>query len=262
MLDVSVIIPTCRREQLVLEAISSVLGQRGVELEVIVVDDTPEGTARTSVEGVGDPRVRYVHPTPSSGNVGPVRNKGAALSGSRYLHFLDDDDRLVEGALAALVGALSKSRAGMAFGRVIPFGPKPALTEKMREYYVQAAASARRIRGRYWFAAQMLFSRWVLVNSVCMIRREAFEAAGGYGSNFYADIEFYLYAARVSGVIFVDHDVLHYRVGSPSMTDGLLELDDVPQIRAEYLFLQRWYRERYGDLEYRTLQALAKIAKI
>ena len=264
MLDVSVVIPTYRREQLVLEAISSAVTQRDVELEVIVVDDSLEGTARAGVEALGDARVRYVQrSTPSKGVVALVRNDGAALSRARLLHFLDDDDRLVAGALSALAQPLSKSGTGMAFGRVVPFGNKPALTEKMQAYYRRAAAAGRRIRGRRWFAAQMLFFEWPLVNSACMIRRDVFEASGGYegGLNAYADIEFYLRVGRADGVTFVDRDVLEYRVGSPSMTDGLLELDDVPQIRDEYRKLNRWYRDTYGDLEYRTLQVLSKAAK-
>jgi len=262
MLDVSVVIPTYRREQLVLEAISSALTQPGVQLEVIVVDDSPEGTARAGVTSVGDPRVRYLTSTnPSGGSPGLVRNAGAALSVGRFIHFLDDDDRLADGALKALSGALSRSRLGVAFGRVLPFGVKPGLTEKMRAYYDGAASASRGIRGRYWFATRMLFFEWPLITSACMVRREVFEASGGFRPGLYEDVEFYLRAGRASGAMFVVHDVAHYRVGSESLSQGTLELDDVPQIREAYLVLQRLYRDRYGDLEYRALQVLSKVAR-
>src|SRR5689334_18634409 len=99
-IDVSVVMPTHKREKEVVEAIRSVLRQEGVNVEVIVLDDTPEGTARASVEGIGDARVRYlVNDPPSKGRPAVVRNYGATLAKGRYVHFLDDDDMLAEGAL-------------------------------------------------------------------------------------------------------------------------------------------------------------------
>jgi len=57
--DFSVIIPTFRRPNELLEAISSALHQQGVSVEVIVIDDAPEASAEQVVEHVGDPRVVY-----------------------------------------------------------------------------------------------------------------------------------------------------------------------------------------------------------
>ena len=45
VLDVSVVIPTFRRPALLREAIASVRAQSGVAVELIVVDDSPEGSA-------------------------------------------------------------------------------------------------------------------------------------------------------------------------------------------------------------------------
>ena len=41
MPDVSVVIPTCRRPRLVVEAVRSALAQDGASVEVIVLDDSP-----------------------------------------------------------------------------------------------------------------------------------------------------------------------------------------------------------------------------
>ena len=57
--EVSVVIPTYKREREVVAATLSALKQRAVTLEVIVVDDSPEGTARDAVLGIGDARVHY-----------------------------------------------------------------------------------------------------------------------------------------------------------------------------------------------------------
>ena len=74
--DISVIIPTFRREQQLVEALSSVLGQARADTEVFVVDDSPEGSARDVVSQIGDKRVRYhKNPLPTGGNPSIVRNR-------------------------------------------------------------------------------------------------------------------------------------------------------------------------------------------
>src|SRR3954471_1398987 len=79
--DVSVVIATYRREQLVLDAIRSALDQEGVSTEVIVVDDSGEATARAAVESLADSRVRYIARERNSGRrPGLVRNQGAAAA--------------------------------------------------------------------------------------------------------------------------------------------------------------------------------------
>lgn len=261
--DVSVVIPTFRREQLLLESIASALGQEGA-IEVIVVDDSPEGAARAAAAGVGDSRVRYLKSDPpSGGKVGLARNQGAAVARGRFLLFLDDDDLLAGGALAALAAALAGSGAGLAFGRAVPFGDKPALIAKLGAYYARAALAARRIRGRRWFAAQMLFGEWPLVNSGCMYRASAFAAAGGFGAApFCEDIDLALRVGRASGARFVDRDVIHHRVGHPSLTSAQIGLDDVPYIREAYLRLQGWYRARYGVADFGALKAAAKLLRL
>ena len=126
--DVSVIVPTHRREREVVDAVRSALRQRGVEVVVLVLDDASDGGARVGIEALDDPRVRYVRrATPSEGRPALVRNEGAALARGRYLHFLDDDEMLDDGALDEMVGALdARPDVGVAIGRVVPFGDDPA----------------------------------------------------------------------------------------------------------------------------------------
>src|SRR4051812_6402188 len=105
--DVSVITPTFRRPAQVVEAVKSALTQEGVSVEVLVLDDSPEGSAREGIEGLGDRRVTYrKREVPSGGNPGAVRNEGWPLASGRFVHFLDDDDRMAQGALKALTAAL------------------------------------------------------------------------------------------------------------------------------------------------------------
>src|SRR5690606_25399944 len=80
-IDVSVITPTHHREELVVQAVKSVLAQRGVSVECIVLDDAPDASARDAIATIGDERVRYIaRNEPSGGRPALVRNQGAALA--------------------------------------------------------------------------------------------------------------------------------------------------------------------------------------
>jgi glycosyltransferase involved in cell wall biosynthesis len=258
--DVSVIVTTFRRPHLLPQAIESAKAQTGVRTEILVVDDSPEGSARDVVAAAG-PDVRYVHRCePSGGRPGIARNDAVALCRGPFLHFLDDDDRLADGSLAMLLEALSASNAGMAFGRIVPFGDDARLVAEQTLYFRRVAAAAKGLRGRRAFAAHLLFLDSLLVNSACMVRRSAFEAARGYDATLLCceDVELYLRIGRARGVVFVDRDVLHYRVGEASIMCAIRERPDHPSLRAAYALMHRRYQDRYGTVEYRALQVLAR----
>jgi glycosyltransferase involved in cell wall biosynthesis len=260
---VSVVVTTYHREPWLLEAIASARSQRGVEVEIIVADDSSEGTARRVVESLGDPVVRYVHrASPSGGRPGLVRNEAAVLARAPFVHFLDDDDRLTEGALAALAQALESSNAGVAFGRILPFGDRATVDRESR-YFERVATAARSASGRRRFAAHLLFLDSLLVNSACMVRRNVFEAARGYDASLHCceDVELYLRIGRAHGVCFVDRDVLHYRVGAPSIMKEVREQPGHPSMLCAYRTMAARYRARYGVVEYRSLQLLARTAR-
>ncbi len=87
---VSVIIPTCNREQLVVEAAASALAQTFTDLEVVVCDDGSTDGTGPRVRALGA-RVRYVR-IDHTGRLGAVRNRAIAASRGELLAFLDDDD--------------------------------------------------------------------------------------------------------------------------------------------------------------------------
>jgi glycosyltransferase involved in cell wall biosynthesis len=89
--DVSVVIPTRGRPELLKRAIRSVLQQTAGNLEVIVVLDGVDDDTQAAVEGFNDERVRLVAlGTPVGGS--EARNVGARAASGRYVALLDDDD--------------------------------------------------------------------------------------------------------------------------------------------------------------------------
>ena len=145
VLDVSVVIPTFRRPALLREAIASVRAQTGVEVELIVVDDSPEGSA-AAVAGEFADSVRYLrNPEPTGGFPSVVRNLGWPLARGRFVHFLDDDDLVPEGHYAAAIAAFeAHPGVGVVFGRIEPFGDAPETQMRHERAFFRAPHGAPR----------------------------------------------------------------------------------------------------------------------
>ena len=242
--DVSVVIPTFHREQLVSQAIQSALRQVGVQLEVIVVDDAPEATARPVVESIKDSRLRYFsRPEPSGGRPACARNDGGRLARGRYIHFLDDDDMLEPGILKVLVEALdSRPDAGMAFGQITPFGEDASKLKKHAAFFRRAAIRAARISGPCLLAASLVYSPSVLINSACIARRSVFETIGGFDESIPVceDADLWARMALASNFIFIQKSIVQYRTGAFSImndmpSDDKRMLESYQRIQAKFV---------------------------
>jgi glycosyltransferase involved in cell wall biosynthesis len=259
-LDISVIIPTYHREEQLLEAIGSVLRQRGVALEVIVVDDSAEGSARNAVASLGDPRVQYIQrPEPSRGLPALVRNDGAKLARGRYLYFLDDDDILELDTLAVMSKALDAApAAGMAFGAVEPFGDDKAQLRQNQTYFSAARRIARRLRSANELSARLMFQSSILVNSACMARRTAFILVGGYDSDIPVceDADLYGRIADATDYVYLDRTVVRYRTGAPSLMRNLAKGDE--KLHLSYRRIHGKYRLAQGLVKFLAMKIWAR----
>lgn len=88
-LSVSVVIPTYNRADRVVHAVASVLAQREVEPEVIVVDD---GSEEDIEVGLAPFRGRLRIVRQKHLGVSAARNRGVAESSGAWIAFLDSDD--------------------------------------------------------------------------------------------------------------------------------------------------------------------------
>ena len=266
-IDVSVIIPTFRRPQELVEAISSALQDPNVAVEIIVVDDSPEGSAEEAVKSLGDPRIRYIkNPIPSRGVPGVVRNIGWPLARGRFLHFLDDDDIVAEGHYQAVTAAFaSNPGVGLVFGRIEPFGSGPTdQLDHERRYFADSArkaASSGRFGSRVAFTARMLFGNALLVCSSSVIRRECMVRLGGFDPSirFIEDADYHLRAMRECGVRYLDQTAIRYRISSPSIMHSPNPTEE--QRRGERLAhkqMQAKYLKARGALEYYALALFSR----
>ena len=184
--DFSVIIPTYRRPKELVEAVSSAVCQTGVTVEVLVIDDSPEGSAQQVIAELEDVRVTYLkNPDPTGGVPSKVRNLGLPLATGKFVHFLDDDDIVPDEHYIAVMEAFSAHPdVGIVFGRIEPFGIGPiAQLQNERRYFADAArkaAACHRFGTKWAFTGRMLFDKALLVCSASVLRRECVQRLGGF----------------------------------------------------------------------------------
>jgi CDP-glycerol glycerophosphotransferase len=124
MPTISVVIPVHGVEDYLDRCLDSVLGPAGlaargdgadrgdgpaVSLEVIAVDDASPDGCGALLAARNDPRLRVLTTTTALGP-GPARDLGAKEAAGEYVWFVDGDDELADGALAAVAGALARLR--------------------------------------------------------------------------------------------------------------------------------------------------------
>ncbi len=110
-MDVTVVIPTFNRAQVIGRAIESVLAQTFPSFELIVVDDGSVDDTPERVMAFQDPRVVY-HRQENRGR-SAARNAGAAQARGRYLTFLDSDDEALPEWLATFAERFGEGRTGL-----------------------------------------------------------------------------------------------------------------------------------------------------
>jgi len=108
MPEVSIIIPTHNRAELLPRAIATVLNQTFQDFEIIVVDDASEDNTQDIMKNFADQRIRYIRHEINKG-VATARNTGILNSQGRYIAFLDDDDEWLPGKLEKQFELLEKS---------------------------------------------------------------------------------------------------------------------------------------------------------
>ena len=110
---VSVVIPCYNSERWLPDTLASVVTQRGVDLDIIIVDD---GSTDGSFEIAGRvcPNARIFR-TENRG-ASAARNLGTSYAEGEFVQYLDADDLLAPGKLERQVAALEDTGADVAYG--------------------------------------------------------------------------------------------------------------------------------------------------
>jgi hypothetical protein len=208
---VSIVIPTRNYADYVGQAIRSALDQGYGPIELIVVDDGSTDATPSILERF-DTAIRVVRL--EGRGVSVARNAGLAKAGGDHVVFLDADDLLLPGGLAAQVARLERA---------------PDVDVVAGEWYVcdvdaetiYRAGSALRDHDAL---SHLQRSNVVSTPSAMMLRRRVVDAVGGFDPrlSFTADWEMWLRLAR-HGYRFasITAPVAMYRLHGRSMTRNL-----------------------------------------
>ncbi|HEY9855749.1 MAG TPA: glycosyltransferase [Stenomitos sp.] len=244
---VSVIIPAYNQAAFLKEALESLLNQRVTDWEAIVVNNFSEDETAAVVDAFEDPRIRRVD-FRNHGVIAASRNEGARLARAEVLAFLDSDDRWypekLEACLHELTGdvgvvchdfdLIGEQRATMRI-RTGPYAPD--------------------------FYRQLLFKSNCVATSGVVMRRDVFQAAGGFSEErrfiTAEDYDLWLRIAKQDVVFrFINRPLGAYRVHSSSNSNAipfhheailrvveqhLAELEDPDPWQARSLYAKLFY---------------------
>jgi glycosyltransferase involved in cell wall biosynthesis len=236
---VGVVVPMHNAERTIAATIDSIGRQTYANLDIVVVDDgSTDGSVALLDEKIRqDRRVRLVRQ--ENAGVAAARNAGAAATKAAYLAFIDADDLWAPTKIAAQLEALRQGGPGVGLAycwyasidqrdRVVSFGPQPLVEGDAMK--------------------SLCAANWIGNGSSLLMRRTAFEKAGGYdptlrarGAQGAEDLLMCLRVAEHAGFAVVPRYLVGYRA-----TPGNMSSDSLQMFRSTELVLDE-YRRKYPD---------------
>ncbi len=238
--EVSVVMPMFDAAATVHEAIRSVLDQKDVELELIVVDDHSSDDSRAVAESIADPRLRVILNRGEKGVVGAA-NTGIIEAKAEWVARMDADDRsLPRRFWHQLQFAKQHPEIGVVTGLVRPIQSQG---EGMDRY----VRWVNDLLGHDQIAANR-FIESPVVNPSSMVRREWLERMSGYQDVSWAE-DHDLWLRLLEGgcqIGRVDEVVLDWRDSPDRLTrsDPRYGDDARMEMRAHYISRMQGVRER------------------
>lgn len=157
--EVAVIIPCHNYGQYLSQAIESVLAQTVIPQEILVVDDASDDNTRDIALQYAKKGVSYLRV--ANRNLSLTRNSGAAATHSRFLMYLDADDRIPPEYIERCMEKTDDHRVGIVYTDA----------QEYNERWIY------RTVGRF---DKDRLTRHNFITSHALIRRQCFDIVGGY----------------------------------------------------------------------------------
>lgn len=255
MTMLSVVIPTYRREQVLLDTISALMRQADADYEILIMDQTERHRSETDACLAGwarDGAVRWQRL--NEPGTAHALNQGLLLARFETVLFLDDDIIPGNTLLASHLAALkAHPRAWCMAGQVLQPGEQPMDLE-----YGGAASGLRAYEGFPFFSCKSVPIGNVMAGNLA-VRREHALAVGGFDENFGPPVSYRFeteFARRVlaaGGEIWFEPaaSIRHLRAieGGTRMAGGHLRSASPVHGVGDYYYAMRcgrgWDRIRY-----------------
>jgi glycosyltransferase involved in cell wall biosynthesis len=264
MSRVDVIIPCYNYGRYLPGCVRSVLGQQGVDVRILIIDDaSPDGSCRIAEElGRQDDRIKVRRHAVNRGHIATY-NEGLDWVAGNYALLLSADDLLIPGALRRAAMLLdAHPEVGLTYGRQIPFSsdePPEAPSAEVR------AGSWHILAGSEFIAECCRSGSNPVTTPTAVVRTTLWKKLGGYRKDLphTADMELWLRFAAHAAVAVIDADQAMKRVHPGNMQHEYVRTDlgDLPHRLAafEALFSECDIRFREA-LRFQARAALAEEA--
>lgn len=230
-MNVSVVIPTYRRPEMLAQTLESVFRQTVPPFEILIGDDSPDDETEKMVERIASDnsavRIRYFHHRPALKELKNVDHLYARAQGDLILH-MHDDDPLFECCVETLRAPLMVERDAVAsFGLQRLIGEDDAYLhepEIVNKEYFRTSDRAGLVDGLRAAAIQMF------PNNGFMIRADVARAIGyddGGRSGYATDFYFGLRLGKLGRPFyFVDRYTSKVRLTTSSLSRGNPDADN------------------------------------
>jgi glycosyltransferase involved in cell wall biosynthesis len=185
--------------------LATVLAQRDVNLEVLVVDD---GSSAAPVRFPDDHRIRLLRQEPSQG-VAEARNAGLAAARAPFVAFTDDDDLWAPHKLSDQLRAMERTGAGWSSCSAV------VVDDELRIQKVQRASETGDVGARVLATNVVPGGGSGVVADTGLVRR-----VGGFDPAFHmvADWDLWIRLGLAAPLAAVDRPLLVYRLHAGGMS--------------------------------------------
>lgn len=231
-----VVVPCYNYAHFLPACVASVLGQDGVEVRVLIIDDcSTDDTPAVMAELTADPRVRGRRHETNMGHIATYNEGLLGWAEADYVSLLSSDDLLAPGALSRATALMERHReVGMVYGRAVYFTDHDHLPRA-----VPLPTGSKVWAGADWLAGRCRTAHNVISSPEVVLRTSVQRAVGGYRPSLphSGDLEMWLRVAAVSAVGHVRGPAqAFYRIHQDSMlrTNWAEFLPDFEQRRAVF----------------------------
>ncbi len=260
--SVSVVIPCYRYGHYLTDSVGSVLGQEGVDVRVLVIDDgSPDDSADAARRlAAEDDRIEvHVHAV-NKGQIATYNEGLIEWADGDYSVLLSADDMLAPGALARATAVLEeRPDIGFVYGRAVNWTdgrPRPPARTVPTGTTVWS--------GQEWLRIVCGLGHSVVSSPEVVVRTSLQQQIGGYRPELphTGDLEMWMRFAAHADVAYIRGvDQAYYRIHSAQMTNERLTLIDLQQRRAAFDAVFTAHGDRIADADSLWRRAGRQMAK-
>ena len=232
---ITVVIPCYRYGEYLEQCVGSILGQEGVDVRVLIIDDASPDDSFAVAQGLAatDPRVEVRRHEINRGHIATYNEGLLEWADGEYSVLISADDLLVDGALARAVSVMERyPNVGLVYGHAINWVDDRPLPRPR-----QVPMAIRVWEGHDWVRTMCRLGHNLITSPEVVVRTQLQREVGGYRAELphTGDMEMWLrFAARCDVAFIEGADQAYYRIHASNMTVARSPIVDLAQRAAAF----------------------------